>query len=464
MNGRPFRLVVTGLLLFGTAISLESARGADVTDPGNIVAGVVVDADGVFSVKKIRDLGWRLTRQRILEARSSLPADIMRKSELRKICLNRLEAVVKQKLDAGEPLTDEMLYLAGLRRVKYVFFYPETGDVVIAGPAEGWMTDPMGRVRGIESGGPIVELQDLVVALRAFPPDGQDTRVISCSIDPTQEGLAAMGSFIRSAGTQFAASRSGVLTQRLVRGLRDSLGLQNITIKGVPADTHFAQVLVEADYRMKLIGIGLERPRIQLTSYIDLAKPASPNALMRWYFVPDYECVRVSDDKLAMELVGDGVKLVGADELVTRDGSRVGSGMVDAASKRFVEGFTAKYPELAAKEPVYAQLRNLIDLAVAAAFIQQEDYCTRAGWTMEVFGDERSFPVQTLSTPQRVQCAINAVWKGRTLMTPIGGGVEIRAKKALAAENLLADEQGQVASQRDELTLDHLADGQWWWD
>ena len=53
---------------------------------------------------------------------------------------------------------------------------------------------------------------------------------------------------------------------------------------------------------------------------MDRAKPAqvSRNALQRWYFVPDYQCVRVSEDNLAMELVGDGVKLVGEDELVTR--------------------------------------------------------------------------------------------------------------------------------------------------
>ena len=38
--------------------------------------------------------------------------------------------------------------------------------------------------------------------------------------------------------------------------------------------------------------------------------------------MPDYQCVRVSEDKLAMELVGDGVKLVGEDELVSASGER----------------------------------------------------------------------------------------------------------------------------------------------
>ena len=45
---------------------------------------------------------------------------------------------------AGQPVSDEMKYLAGLLRIHYVFFYPETGDIVLAGPAEGFAEDPVG--------------------------------------------------------------------------------------------------------------------------------------------------------------------------------------------------------------------------------------------------------------------------------------------------------------------------------
>ena len=54
------------------------------------------------------------------------------------------------------------------------------------------------------------------------------------------------------------------------------LGMEKITIKGVPTTTHFAQVLVEADYRMKLIGIGVERPPLkQFTNWIDRVHPSA---------------------------------------------------------------------------------------------------------------------------------------------------------------------------------------------
>ena len=99
--------------------------------------------------------------------------------------------------------------------------------------------------------------------------------------------------------------------------------------------------------------------------------------MQRWYFVPDYKCVRATQDHLAMELVGDGVKLVGEHELVQADGNASRPAPAGGASAQFTSNFTKKYPELAAKSPVFAQLRNLIDMAVAAAFIQQNDFTAR---------------------------------------------------------------------------------------
>ena len=190
-----------------------------------------------------------------------------------------------------------------------------------------------------------------------------------------------------------------------------------MSVNGVSPKTHFAQVLVEADYRMKLIGIGLEKPPVRLVSYVDRANPAqvSRNALQRWYFVPDYQCVRVSDDRLAMELVGDGVKLVG--EGRTGHGRRAAASRgqkSNKASQDFVTSFTKKYPELADRSPVYAELRNLIDLSVAAAYIQKQDFYGKAGWKMPLLGNEKDFAVETYNSPKQVAAAVNAIWKGHT--------------------------------------------------
>ena len=352
-----------------------------------------------------------------------------------------------------------------------MFVYPDSGDIVIAGAAEGWVRNLSGRVVGLTTGRPILELQDLIVALRAYPAGEEQSPLIGCSIDPTPEGLQRMQEFLRSIGRQATPDQ----TDFIVDGLRTSLGLQKVSIRGISPNTHFAQVMVEADYRMKLIGIGLERPPIQLASFVDRANPGtlSRNALVRWFFVPDYKCVRTTEDRLAMELVGDGVK-AGRSARRRSSGSETASASKSkskssvSASASFVNGFTKKYPELAAKSPVFAQLRNLIDMSVAAAFIQQNDYYGKAHWDMGALGSEETFPVQTFHAPLEVESAVNGVWKGNQLMTPIGGGVSVRAHQALTLDNLLPDEGNKVEKVRHHQTNLRLQrvwpTDSWWWD
>jgi hypothetical protein len=427
----------------------------------NNAAGVAIDAAGVVTLKSTADQSGRLARELQAGARAGLNTQAAKPSAMRYISLRHLEKAIREK---NGSITDEMRYLAGLLRVHYVFFYPDSGDIVIAGPAEGWTTDPAGRTVGIASGRPVIRIEDLCVALRAFPPGGDATKLIGCSIDPTKEGLAAMQRFLRSVGSS-ADPRDSQRTQFIVEGLQSNLGLQTVSVNGISPKTHFAMVMVEADYRMKLIGIGLEKPPVKLVSWVDRssASQISRNALARWYFTPDYQCVRTNNDGSAMELVGDGVKVIGEDEMVASSGQRTGAGHGNKASQGFVQAFTKVYPELAEKSAVYAELRNLIDLSVAAAYIQKHDFYGKAKWKMDVFGDENTIPTETCNAPKQVASAVNAIWKGSKLLTPIGGGVEINPLMALAPEKILDDKDYKVSQVRDKVKID-LAKGRWWWD
>ena len=429
---------------------------------GNGGSGVIVDADGVLSRVAAEDPNGDVSRQRIAEAHNRLQGDLASSSKLRKVSLTKLEAAIAKRVAAGMSPTDAMKNLAGLTQIEYVFCYPETGEIVIAGAAEPWAVAPSGRTLGIESGKPIIELQDLVAALRAFPPTEQGNGpVIYCSIDPTAEGLARMQQFL----TQFGRQARPSDTQFIVEQLQDRLGKQVVTVGGVPAETHFAQVIVEADYRMKLIGIGLETPAVKLRSYVDRANPAmvGRNALQRWFFVPDYERLMISEDGLAAQIVGDGVKLIGEDEMVSSDGTRKQVGATNRASQAFVTSFTKSYSKLAEVSPVYAQLRNCIDLAVTAALIRQNDFYGQTGWKAEVLNDEEQLPIKTFNAPKHVATAVNSIWKGSTLMTPIGGGVQINPSKSLEPVNVKSDESGALRSIRDTAVEAADADA-WWWD
>lgn len=425
---------------------------------GNQNAGIEVDATGVLRRMSVDPTG-DLTRQRLQSAKRLLGADVKKWSPLRFVSLHRLENSVRALRAAGRPVEPMQMTLAGLTRLQYVFYLPDTKDVVIAGPAEPYYMDGEGEIRGVHSHRPVLQLPDLVVALRAFPPSGEATPLVGCSIDPTPEGNQRMQQFLKSIGTNLSANAN---TARIAQGLRSSLGMQVVRVDGVSPKSRFAHILVSADYRMKLIGIGLEKPAVDISSFVDLARGGQGPS--RWYFTPNYETVRVSEDRLAMELVGEGVKLSGEDELLNPDGTRRGTGKSSGANRKFVEGFTRRYPDLAKKEPVYAHLRNLIDMTIAAAYIQQQDFYSQAGWNMETFGLEQKFPVEVFNAPTQVEPAINVVLKGSTVYMPIGGGVDIQARRALDSPNLLPDEGERLNDLRSGISVHELKESDWFWD
>ena len=150
--------------------------------------------------------------------------------------------------------------------------------------------------------------------------------------------------------------------------------------------------------------------------------------------------------------------------MVRADGSRVASGKVDKASKTFTETFTREYEELAKRVPVYGQLRNLINMSIAAAYIQQQDFYGKASWDMSTFANEKLLPCDTYFPPSKVDTAVNAIWKNNTLMTPIGGGVNIQPMQALLSSNILKDKDRSVEKTQETAAPVNLKDGQWWWD
>ncbi len=136
----------------------------------------------------------RLDKKRRQElAGKSLPGDLNQRSPLRKVSLVELEAACESYARDKTHVSSEMQYLAGLQRIDYVFVYPDEKDIVIAGPADGYVVDGAGRAIGVTTGRPALRLDDLIVALRALERGGGTIR---CSIDPTQANLAKLSAYI----------------------------------------------------------------------------------------------------------------------------------------------------------------------------------------------------------------------------------------------------------------------------
>src|SRR5262249_38049989 len=153
--------------------------------------------------------------------------DFRRASSLRKVSLTRLEKSVQLALASGMQPTTDMLHMAGLEKIKYVIVYPETGDLVLAGPASGWHPDVEGRDVSDATGRPVLQLDDFVVLYRYLSSTPQGT--FGCSIDPTQQGLARTKQYAEETSHSpiKPEQRSAWLKQ-----LRDSMGRQNISVEG----------------------------------------------------------------------------------------------------------------------------------------------------------------------------------------------------------------------------------------
>ena len=298
-------LIACVLILGGSPAHAQFAGGGGQGggNQGNNLGGIAIDAFGVVTPAFVKEATSRLNqkRQEALAA-EHLSEDVNVSSPLRKVSLVRLETMSREFAEQKKHVPVEMQFLAGLQRIDYVFVYPETGDIVIAGPAEGFAPNVICRVLGTSTGRPPLRLDDLIVALRTVPR----ASLIGCSIDPTQEGLVRFNDYVKR--NSFATTVA-VIQQRF-REMAQAMGNQDVSVFGVPANSHFATVLVEADYRMKLMSVGLERPKIsKWKSHLELVGSGG-NTLQRWWFTPLYDAFRQSEDGNAFQFSGPRVQLM----------------------------------------------------------------------------------------------------------------------------------------------------------
>ncbi len=383
------------------------------------VGGISIDAEGV--VAQPYAVAQKQRRAFLLKAlaQANFPEDMTGQTELRKISLKSLDAAIGDALRNNlGVLPEEIKYLAGIQRIQYVLVYPEENDVVLAGPGEGWRVDAAGNVVGITTGRPVIPLDDLLVAFRSVHAA---RRVgISCSIDPTAEGRRALDAYL---------SRQRQFSPSVVAGMAKSLGPQKVTITGVPATSHFARVLVAADYRMKRIAMKLEAsPVAGLPSFLDMIRTAPKSMMPRWWMAANYEPIAKSEDGLAWELRGQGVKTMTEDEFISQEGEVTGTGRANPIAQRWADLMTEKYDELSVKDPVFGELRNVMDMCVVAALIEKEGLLQQAGCELQILTrSDSSLAVQTWNPPKTVATQCSYVKRGRNWIITASGGVQIES-------------------------------------
>ena len=384
----------------------------------NNVGGVSVTAGGVVSQPILVDARrFQEQRQRALVPISD---DLSKFTSQRRVSLRRLEeAISKHRVNQVTPLADEIRYLAGLQRIRYVLVYPDQRDIVLVGPAEGWKVDERGIVVGLTTERPVLQLDDLMVAIRTA--GASNGAGISCSIDPTQEGLQRLRSTV---------SRMKTIGQpeATMRRIEEAMGPQVITVTGVPADSYFARVMVAADVRMKRLAMNFEESPIPgMPSFLELMKAGDTgmqNMLPRWWLAPDYDPLLTDADRLSWEIRGSGVQCMTETDFLTENGTpQRGVNRGSKAARRWAETMTAKYEELADRDSIFAQLRNIMDLAVVAALLEKEGLLQRARLELpHMISDEAT---EIFNAPRQVASQVSFIKRGRNWLISASGGVQI---------------------------------------
>jgi len=362
-----------------------------------------------------------------------------------------LEAAIADCDKKGKVLPDEVNYLAGLQRVQYVFVYPDQKDIVIAGPAEGWKLSPAGTVVGNVSGHPVMQLDDLLVALRCA--DAARNGGMSVSIDPTPEGLQRLREFSEQQKTM-PANR-----QAAIDAINKALGPQKITTTGMPTTSRFANVLVAADYRMKCLGMGVDPSPVKgLVSYLDLiaGSKMAEGMLPRWWLAPKYDPLLTDGEGLVWELRGPGVQCMAQDDAFGADGKRQSTGQANPIAQKWADAMTSHYDELAQKEAVFGDLRNCMDLAIVGALIVKEQLFEKADLHPKYMTDERMLPIAGYNSPKQVDTESSFVKRGKSF-TIISGGVLLEPWAVVQKQ----EKNSAVAATR---TTAAPKSDKWWWN
>ena len=410
------------IVMAACSVSFENATAQFGNVFGNQgVGGVMIDSDGVLRNSTAEDQSRNLEQLR--STMQGAQGDLAKATDLRLISLKGIQQMVLDAQKQGKSIPEDVYCLGGLTRIDYVFVYPERNDIVIAGPAEPWAIGPQGSIVGKNTGSPVVNLDDLATAFRYV--DQARNGGVSVSIDPTEQGYRQFNQALRNLGGNFNPSQAAPALAR-------AFGPQQVTLSGLPADSHMARVILAADYRMKLYGMNLAKPPVAgLPSYMEMIQNrsnASTQIQSRWWMACDYDAITHSKDRLAWKISGQRIKTMTETEAFDQQGQRKQTGKADPVAKKWAENFTKKIGELAVKDPVFGELRNVMDLCLVAALIESQNLQSLAACDLSsILGNRGQIETIKLDVAKSLDPQISFLQTAQGFLVSASGGVMIES-------------------------------------
>jgi hypothetical protein len=354
----------------------------------------------------------------------------------RAISLKLLQLKTQEYQKSGK-IPENILQLFGITKILGFIADKASQDIIIYGVVDKTL--------------PPLHLEDFVVALRnawfkyaQFNGNTYTYEDPSCTIDP-DPGIMRQ---LEKISMSYKHQQQGY--NKWKETCNKPMKVQAF---GIPFNSRFNSVLVEADYYMKKIVNGSVNLNINgLTSLNDTAWSIMKSQLTQgsdpdlpihpfnrfWFFPGEYWFYGYDDDIYLKRLP---VTLKTEEEAFSQTGNIVGKGKADPLAHNFTLSFSEHYSEIAKKKPIYAQLEGLfriVAIAKALKYSQQpigasfHECCkTKSGldlsYLLNVFPVKNYFVKSNLPGISDIKdFTFNSNSSVHYLWLPSCGGVEIK--------------------------------------
>jgi hypothetical protein len=279
--------------------------------------------------------------------------------------------VLQQQLQSGQ-ISSDLRQLGGIKKIEGFVVDAKNHDVILFGTTG--------------SGTPLF-LDDFVIALRSVLIDNAPP---GCSIDPTETTLLKVRNFNQNfSRVTSTAAADAILEDFKLIGAEP----QKVRVISVPHNSHFAQIMVTADYYTKRISNGTALTELKEFKSLsalaaeklqqDVATGKHPQLTMynRFWFTPG--TVQFSEDNGVVRLTQCEVKLLTEQEFLNPQGKLVRSGNEQPMAQEFVQEFTKRYDDIAAAASMFADLKSLFRFVAIAKGFQYDSAFSTAGLNLD---------------------------------------------------------------------------------
>jgi hypothetical protein len=344
--------------------------------------------------------------------------------------------VLQQKLEALHGTNSRptnLYYLCGINRIIGYVVDEANRDIILIGKVDKKL--------------PPLYLDDFVVALRnawgKYTELKGNTRYFSnpgCSIDPNPKTYQKLHQLWKQTEDTDEAVKQWE---------KICYSPQEVRVFGIPFNTRFARVMVQADYDMKrlvdgsdelslfafdsLMGMEFEREKVRIRKGESRSAPV--NNLNRFWFCPG-EYRFLEDDNMVM-IERCTVKLLTEEEHLNEEGKIVGAGRANPAAKQFAGDFTGFYDDIAGERPIFRELENLFRFVALAKVLKLKSPHLKIGLNLDYLLDRYQVSKENVEAHLPGRYHVRK-YEGRTmydggnqtfeLWMPSCGGVEINHK------------------------------------